>query len=207
MSMIYTYQTSPINKPPPINGYPVENYSYVYGKPQPIKHWRKQYDASNCRIKTETFKNDTCNGVKVDGTCIGGTNSIRRTGTTNLTKTYYSSTKQYLQSKLKTYEQNQTLGAKIKDHMYQSTDLSGCVYYKPSNPSFQTQGGVSASLNTLKNRNTTITKNSNSFRTPYGLSGANFGQYHGNGSYFVKSKTNSCNDCKYIGYVNPIVRI
>jgi len=62
------------------------------------------------------------------------------------------------------------------------------VIYKPSNLAFKTQGGVSASLTTMKNRNNEITKNTNSFRSPYGLSGANFGKYHGYSPYFIKIK-------------------
>jgi hypothetical protein len=206
MSLIYTFRVTPQNTPPYINGAPLENYAYVYGKPQPIKYWRKQYDTSNCSVKIETFKKDTCDGIKVGNKCIGGTQKIKHLGTTNLNKNYYSSTSQYLQSRQKTYNQNQILGQNTKDYTYQSTyDSSGCVTYKPSNLAFKTQGGVSASLTTLKNRNTEITKNSNSFRTPYGLSGANYGQYHGNAPYFIKSKTNICKDCKYIGYVKPIV--
>jgi len=206
MSLLYSFRVIPQNKSPNINGITIENYNYVYGKAQPIKHWRKQYDTSNCATIIETFKEDTCNGVKVGNKCIGGTNKIKYTGTTNLNKKYYSSTSQYLQSRQKTYNQNQILGNNTNEYTYNSTyDSSGCVTYKPSNSTFKTQGAVSSSLNILKNRNTEITKNSNSFRNPYGLSGANFGKYHGNAPYFLKSKTNNCNDCKYIGYVKPIV--
>ena len=206
MSLIYTFRVTPQNNAPYINGIPLENYAYVYGKPQPIKHWRKQYDTSNCRVKIETFKDNLCDGIKIGNTCIGGSQKVKHLGTTNLSKQYYSSNKQYLQSRQKTYSQNQVLGESTKDYTYQSTyDMSGCITYKPSNSAFKTQGGVSASLVTLKNRNTEITKNSNSFRTPYGLSGANYGQYHGSAPYFIKSKTNQCTDCKYIGYVKPTV--
>lgn len=205
MALLYSFSVNPQNKPPSINGMPIENYRYVYGKPQPIKQWRKQYDTSNCGIIIETFKQDTCNGIKIDNRCIGGTNHVKHLGTTNLKKNYYTSTKQYLQSRQKTYTQNQVLGTKIKDNTYNSTyDSSGCVTYKPSNLSFKTQGGVCASLTTLKNRNSEITKNSNSFRNPYGLSGANFGQYHGNAPYFLKNKTNHCYDCKLVKPVVPL---
>jgi len=202
--MLYTYQVTPQNSRPIINGVNISDYTYVYGKPQPIKHWRKQYDTSNCTVKIETFKNDICNGTN----CVGKKNKIKRSGTTNLNKSYYTSTSSYLQSRTKTFNQNQTLGENTKDYTYASTtDASGCVIYKPSNLAFKTQGAVSASLTTLKNRNSEITKNTNSFRTPYGLSGANFGQYHGSSPYFVKNKTNICNDCTYLGYTKPMVRI
>lgn len=185
MSLIYTFRVTPQNH------YPPSEYNYVYGKPQPIKHWRKQYKTSDCNVKTETFKENVCDGIKLDNNCI--TRQVKHLGTTNLNKKYYTSTKQYLQSRQKTYEQRQTLGEKIKDYTYKSTyDNSGCVIYKPSNLAFKTQGGVSASLTTMKNRNNEITKNTNSFRSPYGLSGANFGKYHGYSPYFMKNKTNVC---------------
>lgn len=199
MSLIYTFRVTPQNTYPKIID---NNYTYVYGKPQPIKHWRKQYDTSNCSLKTETFKENVCDGIKVDNNCI--TRQVKHLGTTNLSKTYYSSTKQYLQARQRTYNQNQTLGENTGEYSYKSTyDSSGCVTFKPSNLAFKTQGGVSASLTTAKNRNSEITKNTNSFRSPYGLSGANFGKYHGYSPYFIKNKTNNCNDCKYIGYVKP----
>ena len=208
MALLYSFSVNSKNKAPNINGYPIENYTYVYGKPQPIKQWRKQYDTSNCGTIIETFKQDTCNGVKIENRCIGGTNNVKYLGTTNLKKNYYNSTKQYLQSRQKTYNQNQILGTNIKENTYNSIyDSSSCIIYKPSNLSYKTQGSVSSSLNTLKKRNIEITKNSNSFRNPYGLSGSNFGQYHGTAPYFLKNKINNCNDCNYIGYVKPIVPV
>jgi hypothetical protein len=187
MSLVYTYQVTSTNTAP------VYHEGYVYGKPRPLSHWRKQYDES-CRLKTEVFKSPVCDGIKIENTCVGGTNSIRRTGTTNLNKKYYASTHHYLQSRQKTYTQNSTLGENIKENTYTSNG-SDCVVYKPSNTTFKTQGGVSASLNTAKHRNDAITKNTNSFRDPYLLSGANFGLHHGNAPYFLKSKENKCTSC------------
>jgi len=190
MSLVYTYQVTTKNSAP------VQPDLYVYGKPRPIQHWRKQYDGSLCNLKTEVFKGPVCDGIKVNNSCIGGTNHIKRTSTTNLNKKYYNSTKHYLQSRQKTYIQNSILGENLKENTYTfTTDGSGCVVYKPSNNSFKTQGGVSASLNTMKQRNDTITKNTNSFREPYLLSGANFGLHHGNAPYFLKSKENKCISC------------
>ena len=185
MSLIYTFRVTPQNH------YPPSEYNYVYGKPQPIKHWRKQYKTSDCNVKTETFKENVCDGIKVDNNCI--TRQVKHLGTTNLNKKYYASTHHYLQSRQKTYTQNSTLGENIKENTYTSNG-SDCVVYKPSNTTFKTQGGVSASLNTAKHRNDAITKNTNSFRDPYLLSGANFG-LHGNAPYFLKSKENKCTSC------------
>jgi hypothetical protein len=207
MSLIYTYKNSPRNNAPYINGINLEDYTYVYGKPQPIKHWRKQLKPVNkdiCTQKIGVFHNNDCYGIQNGYQCIQ-TYKIQ-SASTILSKKYYNSTKQYLQSKHKTYQQNQTLGTSLGNNKYNITtsDLSNCsVIYKPSNNSFKQQGSVSASLNTMKIRNDSITKNSNSFRNPYGLSGSNFGNYHGGTPTFVKGKNNNCNSCEYIGYVKP----
>ena len=207
MSLIYTYKNITRNSTPYINNTELPDYTYVYGKPQPIKHWRKQLKPINkdtCNQKIEVFDANDCFGIKNGSNCIQ-TQKIQ-TGSTILSKNYYSSTKQYLQSKHKTYEQNQTLGTSLGDNKYNltTTDLSNCsIIYKPSNQSFKQQGSVPASLKIMKTRNDSITKNSNSFRNPYGLSGSNFGNYHGGTPTFAKSNNNNCDDCNYIGYVRP----
>lgn len=213
MSLLFTYKNNTINNRPYINGKYLENYNYVYGRAQPIKHWRKQLetkDGKQCTTKIETFIDNICDGIKNEY-CVGGTNNKKYSGSSILSKKYYSSTQQYLQSRHKTFNQNQTLG-KVNDiniFSYNSSsiiDHSNCsqptITYKPSNLSFKKQGSVSSSLRTLKIRNDSISKNSNSFRNPYGLSGANYGLYHGGTPNTVKDKVNNCNQCDYIGYVN-----
>lgn len=201
MVLVYTYQVVPIQTKPTVS----LNHLYVYGRAQPIKHWRKQYDTDACRVVTEVIKQPTCN-LKTPEGCVG-TSVVRRVKS-NLSKTYYASTHHYLQSRTKTHTQNATLGASLKDYTFESTyDASACVVYKPSNTTFQTQGGVSASLTTFNQRNKAITKNSASFRDPYKLSGSNFGLHHGHSPYFLKSKENQCPSCVYIGRVTPIVRL
>jgi len=213
MGLMYTYTTTPKNTRPAINGVANNDYSYVYGRAQPIKHWRKQLHApntNNCIKKNEVFNSPICDGVVVGNRCVGGPIHITRSATTNLNTKYYSSNSQYLRSRNKTHAQNQVLGEKITDTLYNSTtllDSTECtntkIIYKPNNLRFKTQGSVPASLKILKVRNDSITKNSNSFRSPYGLSGSNFGNYNAGGAYFMKNKINVCNNCKYLGYVKP----
>lgn len=203
MVLVYTYQVVPQNTyTPPVS--PNLPYLYVHGRAQPIKHWRKRKEDS-CTQTTEVIKQSICN-LKTPEGCVGS--SVVRRTQSNLSKTYYNSTHHYLQSRAKTHTQNATLGASLKDYTFESTyDASACVVYKPSNISFQTQGGVSASLTTLNQRNKAITKNTASFRDPYKLSGSNFGLHHGHSPYFSKSKENQCPSCVYIGRVTPIVRL
>jgi hypothetical protein len=129
-------------------------------KANPIKHWRKQLNSryqskstptinaldtpNSCIITDETTNilfNDVisttkCDGVYVDGDCRGGTNNIRRTSTI-LKPNYFSSTKQYLQKRCKTFDQNQTLGKQLNDNNYKSAmcysddSKTKCVVYKP----------------------------------------------------------------------------
>ena len=130
-------------------------------KPNPIKHWRKQLN-SNYQSKSKPTINDIenpsiciitesdnanilynkiisttkCDGIYVEGECRGGTNNIRRTSTI-YGQNYFSSTKQYLQRRCKTFDQNQTLGKQLNDNNYKSTTCysddskTKCVVYKP----------------------------------------------------------------------------
>ena len=129
-------------------------------KPNPIKHWRKQLFSNYQSKSSPTINNletpnnyvvsedntnvlytniistTKCDGVYADGQCRGGTNNIRRTSTI-LKPNYFSSTKQYLQKRCKTFEQNQTIGKYINDNNYKSTmcyaddSKTKCIVYKP----------------------------------------------------------------------------
>lgn len=154
----------------------------IYGKPNPIKHWRKQYnnisnskqlsidqsvtytkDSDCVGLKQEVVTSPECLGIKNNNKCIGGKGNVKRIGTTIVSKNYYSSTNNYLKSRNKTYEQNQTKGDYIKEYTYKMTnskiDADTCangeikqMTYKPSNKYFNTQGGVQASANILRKK-------------------------------------------------------
>lgn len=121
-----------------------------------------------------------CNGIyntSSDGTrrCIGGTNNVRRSASTNVKSNYYTSNSSYLKAKCKTYSSKTTLGSQIEDSTYNSTKCSSntntCpIIFKPSNTRFYQQGAVSSSTNILYKKNCAITNNSCSLRTAYGNS-------------------------------------
>jgi hypothetical protein len=110
--------------------------------------------------------------------------------TSTLSKNYYTNSQQYLQSRTKTFSQNQfnyiKLGdpnakpgdpASQKNTYYPNSPFtlvdSSCVsippvYYKPSNSEFARQGGVSSSERTARKIYNTITSNASLYRKAYG---------------------------------------
>jgi hypothetical protein len=167
-----------------------------FGKPIPIKHWRKQlhtyYDTTSNQISIDTVNNpnvinttldiddtecsniveqvistSTCNGIKNNGICIGGTSNIRRSASTILPRNYCSSTRQYLQKRCKTFEQNAMIGKPIdiNKNLFNTTinpnndSKSKCVVYKQNNPSFSTIDAVVSSNYVSKKKNNAINKN------------------------------------------------
>jgi hypothetical protein len=74
-------------------------------------------------------------------------------------KNYCTTTKEYLQKRTKTYDQNQTKGKRLSEWTYtsgrgsESSDVSGTcnkIVIKPSNRPFQQEGAVSSSARTNK---------------------------------------------------------
>ena len=129
----------------------------------------------------------TCDGIKVElengvnkTKCTGGTNHIRRSANTNLSKNYYRNYNSYLKSKCRTYEDNSKLGTK-KDDTNINFNSSKCatnmlsdgstcdktIIYKPSNTKYSVQGAVSSSTNILRKKNDQISKNNDSLRKYY----------------------------------------
>ena len=169
----------------PVNSKPFTNIdtqlvTSSFGKPNPIKHWRKQlmpyYESNSTKItitdienpSTTVYTNDLeqcnilydqilftnkCIGVKTENGCVGGSHNIRRSGSTLYGPNYCSSTKQYLQKRCKTYEQNMMVGKVIDktQNLYNSTICNSedsktkCVVYKKNNTTFNTIDSVVAS--------------------------------------------------------------
>jgi hypothetical protein len=186
-------QTSafPSNNRPPTNLNPASGPPF---KPNPMKHWRKQLmplnptsstqisidqmdnpsisvlttQTSEHVIYNELLRTTTCLGVDTDNGCVGGTSNVRRSGSTIVSPKYSSSTKQYLQKRGKSFEQNQGIGQRISGNVYYSTipsyDLSGnnckTVIYKPSNSAFKTQGAATAEGYTAKVKYETLSSHS-----------------------------------------------
>ena len=157
-----------------------------------------------------------CDGIKniIEGKvkCAGGSNHITRTANTNISRKYHISHGKYLQAKCKTYERNLMLGEKIenKDNTYNPVSCSkllmNCnkpIIYKPSNKAFMTQGAVSSSARTLKEKNKALTNNGSSLVSAYGSAPVFKRSYINNGIYtgyeikYVKGNLNdnslSCN--------------
>jgi hypothetical protein len=167
-----------------------------FGKPNPIKHWRKQlnpyYESISKLISIDTINNpsilnrtlelddntcsnvveqiistSTCDGITDNNRCIGGTSNIRRSASTILPKKYCSSTRQYLQQRCKTFEQNAMIGTPINidKNLFNTTVCSNndskskCVVYKQNNPSFSTIDSVVSSNYVSKKRNNAINQN------------------------------------------------
>lgn len=106
--------------------------------------------------------NTLCYGIQRPD-CQGGTNHIQRSASTLIDKKYCTSNREYLQRKTKTYDQNLSKGKSLGNNMFESTNGSeqNCMIYKRSNPSFGTQGGVTAATQTSKVRDQSIRANCN----------------------------------------------
>ena len=78
----------------------------------------------------------------------------------DLPKKYYTSTKQYLQSKCQTYDQKIYHYKRGADELVGQCCVPGCnrVYYKPNNSAFATDGAVSSSAQILRTQVNTIEK-------------------------------------------------
>jgi hypothetical protein len=99
----------------------------------------------------------TCDGVRTETQCVGGTNHIRRSSSTILDKNYCTTTREYLQKRCKSFDQNQSVGKNISGTAYNSgmgfeagnvTGNCNVIQYKPSNNRFKVQGGVTSSSRT-----------------------------------------------------------
>ena len=117
-----------------------------------------------------------------------------RTGSTLLSRAYYSDTRAFMESRGRTYLQNTT--SEIQNCArpeYLETAGPACMktaVYKPNNAAFATQGAVCAGLRMERLKRNTITKNGASFLSAYGMAAANAGRYHGSSftPYFIKNK-------------------
>ena len=182
--------TFPSNNRPPTNLSPASGPQF---KPNPIKQWRKQLMPNNPTSSTrvtidqidnpsvsvlstqtsehviynQLLRTTSCLGVDTPSGCVGGTHNIRRSGSTIVSSKYSTSTKQYLQKRGKSFEQNYSIGKEISKPSYYSTipsynsndEICKSVIYKPSNGLFKTQGAVTSEGYTAKLRNEAIEVN------------------------------------------------
>ena len=185
----------------------------IPGKPNPIKEWRKQLKPSISQYQVQSYPTiqaldnsvkTTSDGCKsyndihfindckgIETPCVTGSFAVRRSASTVINKQFCWNSKQYLQSRCKTYDQNQTLGAHVDGPNYLRsscvtyTDISSgdlknngnsfvsqivtCnssntpIIYKPSNKSFKQQGGVSSGSRIAKLKYDTIRNSTNKY--------------------------------------------
>jgi hypothetical protein len=111
--------------------------------------------------------NNVCYGLKRPE-CHGGTNHIQRSASTLIDKQYCTSNREYLQRKTKTYDQNLSKGKSLGNNLFESTNgvEQNCIIYKRSNPSFGTQGGVTAATRTSQLRDQVIRAHCNPICLP-----------------------------------------
>ena len=189
----------------PSNQRPMTKYdtiTNISGKPNPIKHWRKQLapsisenviqshptlqslenatksDMNLCKAYTDVLYVDTCNRVAGSNPCVTGSFNIRRSANTVIDKKFCANSKQYLQSRCKTFNQNQTLGKNTGADTGNGTkyeyfgascatksDGTVCkpIIHKPNNAQFKQQGGVSSSARIAKLKYDTIRGSTNKY--------------------------------------------
>jgi len=171
----------------------------IPGKPNPIKQWRKQLApyVNNFTVqshptiqdleqstKTQSptvnlsviYENvehlDKCKGVEGSDPCSTGSFAIRRSANTVINKKFCWNSKQYLQSRCKTFDQNSKIGVNIEGSKYLSGSCiddskSVCknqnVIYKPNNTQFAQEGGVSSSARIAKLKYDTIRYTQNKY--------------------------------------------
>jgi len=118
---------------------------------------------TNCVLTEIDHIKENCHSKRANGECT----AIRRSAG-NCTKQYCTTTKEYLQKRTMTYDQNQTKGKKLSEYTYTSgqgsespgvTGVCNQIVIKPSNRVFQQQGGVSASSRTNKLKYQTVMSN------------------------------------------------
>jgi hypothetical protein len=189
----------------PSNQRPMNKYDSIpnmRGKPNPIKHWRKQLapsvsndiiqshatlqalehgvktDMDLCKSYNDVLYVETCNGVSGSNPCVTGSYTITRSASTIIDKTFCWNSKQYLQSRCKTFNQNQTLGKNTGNDTGHNTkyeyfgascttkaDGTACkpIIHKPNNKAFKQQGSVSSSARIAKLKYDTIRTSTNKY--------------------------------------------
>lgn len=147
-----------------------------------------------CTGYNDIYYINECKGIPNttnDSKCTTGSSFVRRSASTIINKNFCWNSKQYLQSRSKTFDQNQTLGTHIKGPNYSRTScisyetissgelkLNGnsftsnipiCtnsnnpIIHKPNNKPFKQQGGVSSSSRIAKLKHDTIVNSTNKY--------------------------------------------
>lgn len=166
-----------------------------------------------------TERPGSCNALSTNGVCLNpAQNALKRCrssgmikrnfNTTHNNDTYYTSTKQYLESRNLLFSQNQYNYLKSgnnaadpgssasQNNQYYAGGISHClngtsvpVYYKPNNAQYAKQGGVSSGDKITRLKYNTITSNAMKFRNAFGSATGNALAYSTTGTvYTIKDK-------------------
>jgi len=156
--------------------------------PRPLKVWRKRLNAPNGVSRTKVTLNqingtsssvtanpiqcvqeeisqikEDCHSKRANGECT----AIRRSSGP-VSREYCTTTREYLQKRCKTYDQNELKGRKLAEYTYTSgsgsenpgvTGICNQIIIKPSNTAFHVQGGVSSSSRTNRLKYQTVMSN------------------------------------------------
>lgn len=178
-----------LNRP---NGYiinPINNSGLV--NTLDINLTTNQYDRADSKCNTL----DTCMSQQANARRrVRSSGMIRKdydplqSGSTVAKLRYYTNTSQYLNSRNMTFQQNQTIHVKSGDvnsvpgtpssaaNVYSTNSANSCnnnIYYKPNNPQFAQQGGVTSSSRLLRKKFDTITTIGSSYSKSFGMGLAN----------------------------------
>jgi hypothetical protein len=156
--------------------------------PRPQKVWRKRLNSVNGTTSTKVTLNqiegtsasvtanpihcigsdishikEECHSKRANGECT----AIRRSSGP-VSRQYCTTTREYLQKRCKTYDQNQLMGKKLEDYTFTSgsgsenpgvTGICNKIIIKHSNRVFKVQGGVSSSSRTNRLKYNTVMSN------------------------------------------------
>ena len=156
--------------------------------PRPLKVWRKRLNSDKGVARTKVTLNqiqgtsasvtsnpiqciasdvdhikEDCHSKRANGECT----AIRRSSGP-VSRQYCTTTREYLQKRCKTYDQNELKGRKLSDYTYTSgsgsenpgvTGICNQIIIKPSNTTFAVQGGVSSSSRTNRLKYDTVMAN------------------------------------------------
>jgi len=151
---------------------------------RPLKVWRKRLtkEGRNTKVTLNQLQGNTVTMTKEEyGNCVHSDithlqdcspickkipSHLKSRGTYR--QEFCATTREYLQKRTKTFDQNQLQGKKIAEYTFtsgegsESTDVTGVcnqITIKPSNRTFQEQGGVSASSRTNRLKYDTVMSN------------------------------------------------
>lgn len=158
----------------PSVGNVVQSHPTIHDLENSIRTQEINTQINACKGYDDIHFINECNGITNvlnDAKCTTGSAYVRRSATTIINKNFCWNSKQYLQRRCKTFDQNQTLGENIEYNEYYGAsctrdplgNICKPVIYKPNNKQFKQQGGVSSSAKIAKLKYDTIVNSTNKY--------------------------------------------